>query len=200
MVNLYLIFRPLTRFLCKVIGRMEIIGEENFPKEGGVILASNHQSYIDPIVLGSAAKRSLFYLARDTLFNTRIKNFIMTGVHSIPMKRDTGDIKALKKAIEMLKNGKVITIFPEGTRSKDGSIQKGKEGVALLGVKSKCKILPAKLYGTDRILPKGKKFIKPAKLIVKYGMPIDCSIYNGEGNKKLYSEIAEKVIDDIRSL
>jgi len=200
MVFLYSIFHPVTRCLCKTYGKMEVFGLENFPEKGGVVLASNHVSYLDPIVLGSAAPRQLYFLARDTLFRKPFARLLLPSFNAIPMHRDAGDLTALRKAIKLLKDGHVVSIFPEGTRSRNGKLQKGKAGVALLAVKSLSKIVPARIEGTDRCLPRGSKFIKPGKLTVRFGKPIDCSIYSEEKSKDLYFEISERVIEDIRRL
>lgn len=197
---LFSIFQPLVRCLCKTYGRMEIYGIENFPMEGGVVLASNHVSYLDPVVLGGASPRPLYYLARDSLFKGFLTTKFLLSCNAFPMNRDGADLTALKKAIKLLKDGNVITIFPEGTRSKDGKLQKAKEGVAMLGIKSLSKILPTRIFGSDKCMPRGRKFIKPGKLIVKFGESIDCSDYSKDIGRKYYKELSNEIIESIGKL
>jgi len=197
---LYIVFRPITRSIFKLYNRMEIYGIENFPKEGGLLLASNHISNLDPVILGSAASRPIYFMAKDSLFKNHFFKNVMLSFNSYPLNRDKGDLAALRNALNLLKEGKVITIFPEGTRSPDGTIQKGKAGVGLLAVKSKTKILPVKIEGSDKSMPRNCKFIKPSKIIVRFGKPIDCSEYGNRKDKQLYSEISEKVLTEIKNL
>jgi 1-acyl-sn-glycerol-3-phosphate acyltransferase len=197
---LYSVFRPIVRCLCKTYGRMEIYGLENFPKEGGVVLASNHASYLDPIILGGASPRPLYYMARDSLFKGPLLKKFLLSCNAFPMNRDSVDLGSIRKALQLLSGGKVVTIFPEGTRSHDGKIHKGKEGVAMLGIRSSSKILPTKIVGSDKCMPRGSKFVKPGKLIVKFGNFIDCSVYSKKKDRKLYSELSEQVIETIKKL
>ena len=103
----------------------KVVGRENVPKKGPFIFVSNHVSYLDPILLGTSVYRSLNYMARANLFKRRRFGGMMRSVHAFPVKRDNGDLKAIKDSLRILKEGKPLVIFPEGTRSKDKELKRG---------------------------------------------------------------------------
>ncbi|HDN97717.1 MAG TPA: 1-acyl-sn-glycerol-3-phosphate acyltransferase, partial [bacterium] len=146
----------------------------------------------DPPVLGVASSRKLYFLARRTLFKNRLFSLIIRRLGAIPIERE-GLPVTLRKALNILKEGKGIVIFPEGTRSKDGKLKEGKPGVGFLAVKGRCPVVPVLISGTEKALPVGAKFIKPAKIKVKIGKPL----FFNSGD---YFACAEKVIESIRKL
>ena len=137
----------------------KIEGIENIP-EGGAIIASNHASHLDPLIIASICalrkKRKLHYLGKKELFEGFIGNFVQKTVGTIPIDRDAKGKAALKTAGKYLKKDKLVGIFPEGTRSLDGKIQKGKTGVARLVLEAEVPVVPTMISGTFKLMPKTK--------------------------------------------
>ncbi|MEN7974149.1 MAG: lysophospholipid acyltransferase family protein, partial [Verrucomicrobiota bacterium] len=153
--------------------RLRVRGSENIPEQGGVLIASNHASFLDPPVVGVGYRaRPVRFMARDTLWNSKFGTWWMDKVGCIPVSRGTGDMKALKLTIKSLKEGKAVSMFPEGTRTEDGELQEAKGGIGFIIEKSGCVVVPAYIDGTYKAHPKGTKFIKPCKLTITYGKPI----------------------------
>ena len=138
----------------KIFHRFEVNGLNNIPVSGSFILASNHLSYFDPPALGCKLPRNLHYFARNTLFVGPL-GFLIRNLNSIPVNRSQLDLGTLRIVLHVLKSGHPLLVFPEGTRSTDGSLGTGKKGLGLLLAKSKADILPAKIIGSNEVLGKG---------------------------------------------
>ncbi len=169
---MYVSFRFLFWLISLFYLPMKVMGRENIQKRGGFILAGNHVSYLDPIIFGIACPRSLNYMARDTLFKSHIFRWMLKKAHVFPLKQDVADFGAIKEALKRLKDGKGLVLFPEGTRSSDGRIGQGQEGVGFLARKSGVPVIPVYLDGTQKALPKGSKMIHRARLRVVFGRPM----------------------------
>lgn len=193
-------FYYFARFLCAVfcllVFRLKALGRENVPKNGGFILAGNHVSYLDPIVFGVACPRSLSYMARSTLFNSRIFGAIIRLCHSFPVKRGGSDIGAFRESLRRLKKGEGILLFPEGTRSLTGELGSPHAGIGFLIKKSGVPVVPVYAHGSLNALPKGAKFPKAAQIIVYFGRPL---IFD-ENQKTADQEVADRVMFAIRNL
>lgn len=179
--------------------RLSIRGAENIPDHGGVLVASNHASFIDPPAVGVGyRKRPVHFMARDTLWKPGFLNWWMTKVGCIPVARGTGDSRALKLTIKALKEGQVVSLFPEGTRTETGELQEAKGGVGFIVKKSGCTVVPAYISGTYKAFPKGAKWIKPLKVSIFYGKPITQEEIAelGEG-REVYDQIAELIMSRI---
>ncbi len=196
----YLFWRLVFKIYFILTCRLKISGSENIPKKGPFILAGNHVSYLDPILLGGGCKRKdLYYMARHTLFKTKFWDWVMRHVHAFPVKRDVADMNAFKTALRHLNSGHGLTLFPEGTRSLDGSLQKPEPGIGFLVSKSRAVVVPAYVGGTNIVLPKGQKKIKHCKITVIFGKPIVFDNVN-LASKDNYMKIAQDVMDGIASL
>jgi 1-acyl-sn-glycerol-3-phosphate acyltransferase len=182
--------------------RLKIRGAENIPKEGGVLIASNHASYLDPPVVGVGYRgRPVHFMARDTLWNSKFGSWWMNKVGCIPVSRGTGDIKALKMTIKALKEGKAVSMFPEGTRTEDGELQEAKGGIGFIIEKSGCVVVPAYIDGSYKAHPKGTKFIKPCKLTVTFGKPITQEDFQALGSgRAAYDAHAALIMERIAEL
>lgn len=163
----------LFRFYLKLWHRLKVAGLEHIPREGGVLLASNHNSFLDPPAIGgSCLVRPIRFMARDSLWNSRFGKWWMTQVNCIPVARGTGDMKALKAVIRTLQEGGCCSVFPEGTRSEDGSLQEGKGGVGFMVLKAGVPVVPVCVSGTHEAWPKHARFPRPCQVTVTYGPPI----------------------------
>ena len=182
--------------------RLKIRGAKNIPDRGGVLLASNHASFLDPPVVGVGYRgRPVHFMARDTLWNSKFGCWWMDHVGCIPVSRGTGDIKALKLTIKALKEGKVVSMFPEGTRTEDGELQEAKGGIGFIIEKSGCVVVPAYIDGTYKAHPKGTKFIKPSKVTITYGKPITQEDFQALGSgRKAYDAHAALIMQRITDI
>lgn len=190
---LYHFCRTILFFLFKVFCGLEVSGRENLPKKGAFILASNHTSNLDPMILGVASFRELNFMAKEDLFRNFLFGCLLKNVGAFPLKRDTVDISAIKEAINRLKKGAVLVIFPEGSRRKENNAQ-AQSGIGMLSSKAGCPVLPAFVSGADKVMPPGSKFIFPAKIRVKFGKPLNFD------HKESYEFIADKVMQEILAL
>lgn len=153
--------------------RLKITGEENIPGTGGVVIAANHCSYLDPPVMCAVcANRIVRFMARDTLFSSAFAKWYFNGVRVIAIDRTRGDLGALKKAIAALKEGKVIGLFPEGTRSRDGQMHEAKGGIGFLVAKGDVPVVPLHITGTFEAFPKGASKFRPSRVTARIGPPI----------------------------
>lgn len=157
--------------VLNIFFRLRVSGRENVPKYGGFILASNHNSHFDPVVLGVACSRKLNFMARHGLFKNRYFARLLTSVGAFPIIRDSADASALKEAIRRLKSKEALLIFPEGTRSKDASVRP-QGGIGFLAEKAHVPVVPAFIGGTDKALPKGARFVKLTQVTVRFGQQI----------------------------
>jgi len=181
----------------KIFFRLKVEGREYLPSQGGFILACNHVSYLDPIVLGSGCLRSVHFMARDTLFNNRFLAFWMSSVGVIPVRRNTVDFSALKNSLRIARSGEGLAIFPEGTRrTVDKAFINPEPGVGFLADKANVPVIPAFVSGTYEAMPKGtrKKINFGRKIVLRFGKEIH--IERG----KPYQEIANMIMAEIKQL
>ncbi|MFC2468761.1 MAG: lysophospholipid acyltransferase family protein [Negativicutes bacterium] len=189
---MYTLLQICFTFFFKVFFRAELIGRENIPAEGGVILAANHLSNWDPPLLAAFLSRPVSYMAKKELFEVPILKQIITRCHSFPVKRGAADRGAIKAALQELKRGRCIGLFPEGTRSRDGKVHKAESGVALLAAMSGVPVVPAAIIGTERIFSHGSFF---PKLRVVYGKPLS---FEGKHNDRESLQVfSQKIMEEI---
>ncbi|MDD4183619.1 MAG: lysophospholipid acyltransferase family protein, partial [Candidatus Omnitrophica bacterium] len=143
----------LVSLFCKI----EVEGKDVFPKTGPFILASNHISYLDPEVVGMLCPRQLNYLAKEELFKNKLVAAFLKKINVIPIKRGQADLHVLRLSLKILEN-KPLLIFPQGTRATN--YDSFKEGVGFLYKNSQAPVIAAKVYGTDKVLPKGARFVR----------------------------------------
>ncbi len=186
----------------KVWERFKVIGANHVPDDGPCIIASNHVSFLDPPAVGvGVGNRIVHFLARDTLFAGPIRNWFMHAVHCVPIDRTRGDVSALRRALQVLKEGKVLAIFPEGTRSPTGELQPAKGGIGFLIAKAAVPVVPTFFEGTFRAYPKGAKFIRPGRVRVFFGPPIRPEEIGALGmGRESYEEIGRLVMSRIAQL
>ncbi len=162
----YKILSPLGRLIIKLRFKVRYIGAENIPQEGGLIIASNHIHMLDPMIIAlGIKKRQLHFMAKKELWNNPIVAWAFTKVNGFPIDRGGADSKSIKHAIEVAKSGYILGIFPEGTRSKDGKIGKGKRGAAMIASQAKCGILPVSVYNDSGLKRRSKYTVRFGELI-----------------------------------
>lgn len=165
----YSVLRIFFRLLFRILFRARVVGAENVPLEGKIILAANHLSNWDPPFLATFLDRNVFYMAKEELFANKIFAAAITNLGVFPVKRGTADRNAIKHALGLLKEGKCLGLFPEGTRSRTGELGKAEAGVGLIAAMSKAPLIPAAIIGTNKIFSSGNFF---PRLTVVYGKPM----------------------------
>ncbi|WP_342525729.1 lysophospholipid acyltransferase family protein [Chryseomicrobium sp. FSL W7-1435] len=167
-MNLYQFAKTAVYAALAPIYRFDVRGLEDFPKEGGVLICSNHIHALDPPVVGILAPRPVHFMAKEELFNAPILKNLIPKLNAFPVKRGMSDREAMRKAIQLLKDGNVVGLFPEGTRSKDGVLKEGLAGAGFFALRGDAVVVPTAVVGP----------YKPFKrLKVVYGKPMDMSSY-----------------------
>lgn len=146
----YSVTRSILSGLIGIATGWEVRGRSNVPRDGGLIVASNHISYFDPPFVGTAAVRELHFLAKEELFRPPVFGSLIRAYNSIPIRRGAADVRGLTAAMEVLRAGHALILFPEGTRSRDGELHSAKPGVGMLAVNTGARILPCHIHGSDR--------------------------------------------------
>lgn len=188
-MNLYSFAKTVVYAALKPIYRFEVIGAENFPKEGGILLCSNHIEALDPPVVGINAPRPVNFMAKEELFHIPILKSILPGVRAFPVKRGMSDRDALRRAIKLLKDGEVVGLFPEGTRSKDGTLGKGFSGAGFFALRGEANVVPCAIIGP----------YKPfRKLKIVFGEMIDIEPFRER--KASPDEVTEVIMSNISQL
>lgn len=189
----YYVAKYIVLFIINVIFRIEVEGYENIPERGPIIICPNHISFLDPPIIGAVFTRRIFFMAKAELFKNPLFKFILSnGLGAFPVKRGTSDLTAIKIALKHLKNGHVVGIFPEGTRSKTGKLQKAEPGVSLLSVKGNAPVLPIGIKSTYKLF---------SKVVIKIGKPIYFDEYqNIHLTSQDMANIGEKIMFEISKL
>lgn len=158
--------RYVTMGVYKLFYNFHIEGTENIPQDRALVMASNHRSYADPVILTMPMKKPVTYMAKEELFKNKLFGWFITKLGAFPVKRGTGDMQVIDDAVNILESGRHLVIFPEGTRSKDGKVGKGKTGVALIAARSGADVLPC------GIIFEGEKLHFRSKLTLRFGKVI----------------------------
>jgi len=191
---LYSLGRFLSYVFLKLFCSFKVYGRSNVPRKGGFILATNHMSNADPLVIGAACPKGLHFMGKEELFRNRLFGRILLAVHAFPVRRGQGDLHAIREAIKRVKKGGGLLIFPEGGRSVDGKVGKAHEGIGFLAVKLNVPIVPAYVSGTDKLLPKGSGKVNPSRVTVTFGKQILVE------RRMPYQAVADTIMDEIRRL
>lgn len=186
---LYRFARVLLRVLFKLLYRFEAVGAGRIPAEGGVILASNHTSLLDPIALGIGVDRKVHYMAKAELFNIPGFGAMITNLGAFPVKRGGVSKEAIRTAIGILREGKVMGIFPEGTRKDVGLM--GKRGAMSMALRAGAAVVPVALVGSYRPFTKMKAV---------YGAPLDMEKLAGDGSPEAQEAATELLMSKIREM
>lgn len=182
MAVIYTIAKNVCRAVLGPLYRIEVHGTEHIPKEGAVLLCSNHISNLDPPVVGMLFPRPVAFMAKEELFEAPVIKHLVPHLKAFPVKRGMNDRDALRKALAILKEGEVLGLFPEGTRSKDGTLGEGLAGAGFFALRSKAVVIPCAIIGPYQPFK---------KLKVVYGPPLDMEKYRQE---KVSAEEATAVI------
>ena len=189
---MYTVIKAIIKFVCKILFFVEVKGEENIPKEGAAILAPNHSSFWDAPIILAFFKRKMRTMGKAELFDHKLLAPFLRLAEAFPVHRGTNDITAIKTALKTLKDGELFTIFPTGTRVKEGEYADAKAGVALIASKSGAPVIPIALRGG----------YKPFhKVTIHIGQPL--YVKSPDGTKPSGDELkiyADKILEKINSL
>ena len=199
--------KPLYRFFHTLFGTIargafqyRAYGQENIIEEGPAIMAANHQSYFDPPLVGITCKNELYYLARKTLFEKKLLGPIISRVNALPVDLSRGDLAAFRSVMKLLQEGHRTVIFPEGTRSLTGQIQKARPGIGMIIARTLAPVVPMRIFGSFEAWPKGGK-IRPHPITVVVGKPIRFKKDDfAAHNREVYQKISEQVLAAVAAL
>ncbi len=207
MKPIYFIGWSFFRIFYRLYNRWEVFNPENVPWTGPAILASNHASFIDPPLVGAAARREINYRARESLFRFPVMGWILRSVNAVPVDREGGGAAGLRAIFDRLLKGGAIILFPEGTRTPDGSLRPAKSGIGLTVIKSEAPVVPVRVFGTFEAFSRHHSFPRPKKSAVKFGKPLDFSKLREEAKtcskprlKEIYQEVADEIMKAITTL
>lgn len=180
--------------ICDVFGRIDLHGYENLPKPP-FIIAGNHVSYLDPFAMAFYNEDEICVVARDTLMSNPFSKLLLTNMNAIPIKRgDSNNLGVFRLLLGHIKAGRSVLIFPEGTRSPDGKLQRGKAGVGLLALKGGVPVVPIRSWGFEEVLPRSNRLRGGYRITMNVGKPIDLKEIDPG---KEAPDRAQKIVDEI---
>lgn len=203
---LYKACRALCRIIFTVFYDYKAYGVRNIPLTGGVLMVANHESYLDPILVGLQVPRIMAFMAKSELFENKYFGWFITQLHAFPVRQGKGDVGAVRLTIEKLQEGEILNIFPEGSRSPDGKLQKVEKGAALVVRKAGVPVLPCVIEGSFECWPRRRKLPRTGRIRVIYGPPMILhDLPAGEITQRiqntfehLQKQLAEKIAEEDR--
>ena len=191
----------LSRLLARLFYGFRIIHRERVIQTGPVILAVNHQSFLDPPLAGNAADRAIFFLAKKSLMDVPILGWLLPKLNVIPVNLEGNDRSALKALIRILGAGECALVFPEGTRTANGNLQPAQPGLGLVIAKTRAPVVPMRIFGAYDVWPIHGKLRLAGKITVVVGEPIYFSDADvGEGGRDAYAGLSQRVMDAIAAI
>lgn len=197
----------LTRIAFGIYFRPRRYHPERLPREGPVIVAANHASYLDPLLIGSSVRRPIHYLARESLFRFPIISSVLRSWKAVPVDREGGGAAGMRAILTRLAAGHAVLLFPEGTRSRDGSLQPPRSGVGLIALKSGAAVIPTRVFGTYDAYGRMHRIPRPLPIAVKFGRPlrfdeamIEAEMCGKARLKELYQEVSDAIMDALARL
>jgi 1-acyl-sn-glycerol-3-phosphate acyltransferase len=169
---LYGITRGLSRIAGSLVWRWKVSGAAAVPRGGGVILAANHQSYLDVLLVGAACPRPVRYLARRSLWDARLLGWIITDWRAIPVNRESPGKDELRGIVETVRSGEVLALFPEGTRTRDGSVGELRGGVGFLARRAGVPVVPVLIQGAFEAWPRERRLPGRGRVRIAFGRPV----------------------------
>src|ERR671925_1310513 len=197
----YWIGYHLSRLAGRLLFRFRVIHRERMIQSGPVILAMNHQSYLDPPLAGTTCDRAIYFLARRTLLDVPLLGWVLPKLNVIPVNQDGVDRSAIKAVIRVLQAGNGVLVFPEGSRTLDGTLQQAEPGMGLVIAKTLAPVVPMRIFGAHEALPRGGCRLRFVPITIVIGEPIFFSTADlSAPGKDLYRRLSERVMDAIAAL
>jgi 1-acyl-sn-glycerol-3-phosphate acyltransferase len=197
----YWIGYHLSRLAGLLFFRFRVIHRERMIQTGPVILAMNHQSYLDPPLAGTACDRAIYFLARRTLLDVPLLGWVLPKLNVIPVNQEGVDRSAIKALIRVLQAGNGVLVFPEGSRTPDGTLQPAEPGMGLVIAKTLAPVVPMRIFGAREALPRGGGRLRFVPITVVIGEPIFFTAADIQpGGKDLYARLSNRVMKAIAAL
>lgn len=197
----YFSFYHLTRLVARLFFRFRVVHRERIIQEGPVILAMNHQSYLDPPLAGIGSRRAIYFLARKTLLDIPVFGWILTRLNVIPVDQEGGDRSALKALIRILRDHHCTLVFPEGSRTLDGQLQPAQPGIGFLVAKTLAPVVPMRIFGAHQALPRGGGRLRFVPITIVVGEPLYFTEADLEGPpREIYPRLSQQVMNAIAVL
>ena len=191
----------LTRLIARLFFRFRVLHAERLIQKGPVILAMNHESYLDPPFAGSACKRPIYYLARKTLLDVPLLGWLLPRLNVIPVDQEGGDRSALRALLRILRANHCALVFPEGSRTLDGNLKSPLPGIGFVIAKTLAPVVPMQIFGAHRALPRGGGRLRLCPITIVVGEPLYFSAAEVEGNgREVYPRLSQRVMDAIAAL
>ncbi|MGA9173399.1 MAG: lysophospholipid acyltransferase family protein [Thermoactinomyces sp.] len=189
---LYASLRIAVRGFFSFFYRWKVEGVHHIPEEGPVVICANHISNLDPPLLGAAVQRKVHFMAKQELFRIPLFSLLIRALGAFPVKRGSGDLHALKQALQILRENKMLGIFPEGTRSRDGKLGRAHTGAALIALKAGAPVVPTAIIGPYRLF-------RPVQIV--FGQPIDVTpLTKGKIGTKEAAALTDLIMNEIQRL
>lgn len=185
--------RGILRLIFIVVFRIRCFGRENFPVEGGALICSNHQSYLDPVLVGMTCNRPMNYIARKTLFRFQPFAKLIGFWDAIPIDQQGSGLAGIKESLRRLRSGELVLIFPEGTRTRDGEVQALKPGVLALARRGKVPIVPVAFDGALDAWPRSRKIPRRSVIHLCVGRPISREQIESQSDEQLLAEVEHRI-------
>ena len=191
----------LSRLAGRLFFRFRVIHRERMIQSGPAILTMNHQSYLDPPLAGIACDRAIYFLARRTLLDAPLLDWLLPKLNVVPVNQNGVDRSAIKALIRVLKAGNAVLVFPEGSRTLDGNLQPAEPGLGLVIAKTLAPVVPMRIFGAHEALPRGGGGLHFVPITIVIGEPIFFSADDlGPPGKNLYQRLGQRVMDAIAAL
>lgn len=198
---LYSFFKLLGEVIFGAYYRVRRLGLNRYARDGPLILVSNHISYMDPLLIGLTFPRQIVWMMLESIYRRPVINFICRKASVIPVKRDSRDLKALKRALGVVKQGRVLGVFPEGRMARDGKLQSTfGDGAAMISLKTGVPILPVAIEGSFDSFPPEGRFPKPGRITVRYGAPLFFPQTGGKLDRKRVAHVTGCVRRAVKAL
>lgn len=193
----YRVAQSLTRTLANIGFQTRCWGRENFPQDGGALICANHQSFLDPVVIGNSSSRPMNYLARKTLFEFGPLGWFLDFVNTIPVEQDGFGVGGIRETLRRLKRGEMVLLFPEGSRSDDGQLQAFKAGFSAIARRSRVALVPVGVDGAFDAWPRSARFPRRHQVRVVVGEPLSAELVTTFDDQQLLDELRQRIADCI---
>jgi 1-acyl-sn-glycerol-3-phosphate acyltransferase len=192
--------RGIARFLTTFLFGLKVYGRQHIPRRGGAALLCNHQSYLDPVLLGVYLYRPMAYLAKSELFENKKFSWLIRSLHAFPIRQGAGDIGAVKEVIKRLKQGFVTNIFVEGTRTETGELLPIEPGAALVIRRAGVPAIPCVIQGSFQAWPRSRKLFRAHPIAVMYGPPLKVEGLKGDEITRLIDRTLHEMMVELRRI
>jgi 1-acyl-sn-glycerol-3-phosphate acyltransferase len=190
--------RTIVRIGTSVYFDLKVYGAGNVPPEGGALMVSNHESYLDPVLIGTQLYRPMSYMAKSELFENKVFGAIIRALNAFPVRQGAGDVGAVKETIRRLQEGHLLNIFPEGSRTEDGRLGPIQPGAALVVRRAEVPVIPVVIDGSYRAWPRDRSIFRATPIRVLYGPPMELAGMKAAVITALIDRTFREMLDDLR--